>query len=260
MDTPAYSAVIFDFFGTLTKAMGRGPAHDRSALALGCEPAAFADRLNRTYRSRASGHYGDLPTTFRRIAGELGHSPSPAQVTEAVRLKVLAIRDGISLRPDAIRTLWTLRKAGLRIGLISDCTHELPDLVATLPVAQLIDAAVYSIELRATKPHPKLYQTVCRRLFVHPRQCLYIGDGGGRELSGAQAVGMTAVRLDAPDLAGHLVFNREPDWTGASVPALAAVIDLALAHAVREDADVRSATTARYWSHGRAHHTGAACR
>jgi putative hydrolase of the HAD superfamily len=228
MGTP-YSAVVFDFFGTLTRAMSRGPAHDRAALALGCDPAAFAGILDRTYRSRASGRYGDLPTTFRRIAEQLGRSPTSVQVAEAVRLKVRAIRDGIVLRTDAVRTLWTLRQAGLRTGLVSDCTAELPSLMGTLPVAGLLDTTVYSVQLGVTKPDPTLFLTACRTLGVHPRQCLYVGDGGSRELSGARAVGMTAVRLAAADLADHLVFDPDPDWTGASVPELSAVVDLALA-------------------------------
>ena len=53
-----------------------------------------------------------------------------------------------------------------------------------------------------------------------------MGDGGSRELTGAAAVGMTPVRLNAPDLADHLVFNRDDDFAGLSVPSLSAVVDL----------------------------------
>jgi putative hydrolase of the HAD superfamily len=256
MGTPAYGAVIFDFFGTLTTAMTRGPAHDRAALALGCDPVAFADVLDRTYPLRASGRYGDLPTTLRRIARQLGRSPSPGQVAAAVGLKVQALQEGISLRPDAFRTLWTIQEAGLLTGLVSDCTQELPALVADLPIAPLLDTTVYSVQMGVTKPDPILFLTASRRLGVHPRQCLYVGDGGGRELSGARAVGMTAVRLAAPDLAGHLVFDREPDWGGASVPKLESVVDLALVSPAPRDVPSDQAPSGRYSPHGRAHPTG----
>jgi putative hydrolase of the HAD superfamily len=223
-----YLAVVFDFFGTLSKAMARGTAHDQAARALGCDPVAFTDMLDRTYQARASGRYGDAGTGLYRIARHLGRSPAPGQVAEALHLTAGALRDGIRLRPDAVSTLWRLRKAGLRIGLVSDCTHDLPALLPAMPIAELLDATVYSVHLGVTKPHPALFQTVCHRLGVRPEQCVYVGDGGGRELSGARSVGMTAVRLAAPDLVGHLVFDREPDWDGATVASLSAAADLAL--------------------------------
>lgn len=225
----SYQAVVFDFFGTLTRAMKRGPAHDEVAQTLGCEPTAFTDMLDRTYQDRASGRYGDAGTGLYRIARHLGRSPQPAQVAQAVSLFSGALRDGIRLRPDAVRTLWRLRAAGLRTGLVSDCTHDLPALLPSMPVAELLDATVFSVHLGVTKPHPELFRTACQRLRVEPEECLYVGDGGGRELSGARSVGMTAVRLAAPDLTGHLVFDREPDWPGPTVTSLTAAADLALA-------------------------------
>ncbi len=224
----SYQAVAFDFFGTMTRAMTRGPAHEQAAQALGCDPTAFTDMLDRTYKARASGHYGDAGTGLYRIAKHLGRSPGPAQVQRAVRLVSGALREGIRLRPDAVRTLWRLRTAGLRTGLVSDCTDDLPALLPAMPIAPLLDATVFSVHLGVTKPHPVLFRTVCRRLGVRPEDCLYVGDGGGRELSGARSVGMTAVRLAAPDLAGHLVFDSEPDWHGPAVVSLSAVADLAL--------------------------------
>jgi putative hydrolase of the HAD superfamily len=100
--------------------------------------------------------------------------------------------------------------------------------MAELPVASLLDAMVFSVEQGVTKPHPRLFLTACRLLGVSPHQCFYVGDGGGRELSGARATGMTAIRLTAPDLAGHLVFDREAEWTGASVESLTDLLDVAL--------------------------------
>jgi putative hydrolase of the HAD superfamily len=106
------------------------------------------------------------------------------------------------------------RKSGLLTGVISDCGPELPRYLPTLPIAGLLDACVHSIEVGVCKPDPEIYRIACRRLDVVPAQCLYIRDGGSQELSGARAVGMTAVRLAAPDLAGHLKFNSEQSWTG----------------------------------------------
>jgi putative hydrolase of the HAD superfamily len=223
-----FQAVVFDFFGTMTVATQRGLGHERAAKALGCDPAAFNTMLDRTYSARATGRYGDAHTSMERIAKHLGGTPTRAQVAEATSLRTTAIRDDIRLRPDAVRTLWTLRRSGVRTALVSDCPHEVPELISSLPISAMLDTTVFSVHLGVIKPHPALFLTACRRLGVHPRRCLYVGDGGGRELSGASAVGMTAVRLAAPDLVNHLVFDRDRDWTGASVGSLSAVVELAL--------------------------------
>jgi putative hydrolase of the HAD superfamily len=95
-----------------------------------------------------------------------------------------------------------------------------------MPIAPLLDATVFSVEVGRCKPDPLIYLEACRRLRVAPQECLYVGDGGSRELTGAAAVGMTAVRLAAPDLADHLVFNADADFCGPSVSALTQILDL----------------------------------
>ena len=72
-----------------------------------------------------------------------------------------------------------------------------------------------------------MYLTACERLRVEPEECLYVGDGGSRELTGAAAVGMTAVRLVAPDLAGHLVFDAgRPSGAGPPSGSLSEAVAL----------------------------------
>jgi len=61
---------------------------------------------------------------------------------------------------------------------------------------------------------------------VAPEDCLYVGDGGSHELTGAAAVGMTPVRLAAPDLTDHLVFNADADFSGPSVSSLMGILEL----------------------------------
>ena len=222
-----YGAVVFDFFGTLTGAVTRSRVHARVARVLGCDPLAFAVLLDRTYSARVRGELGDARNAMRWIAWQLGRSPTAAQVTEALRLRTDAIRAALKLRPDAICTLWMLRSAGLRTGLVSDCTDEVPALVAELPLARLLDATVFSIHLGVGKPHAGLFLTASRRLGVAPSRCLYVGDGDGHELSGARSAGMTPVRFAAPDLTRHLVFDPEPGWTGYTVRSLSAVVELA---------------------------------
>ena len=264
----AYRAVVFDLFGTLTRAVRRGGWHQRMAGALGCDPQALSGLLDETFSMRARG--GDGRLEIRRLAWRLGHRPSSAEVTEALRLRGRAIRASIQLRPDAMSTLYALRRWGLRTGLVSDCTEDLPRIMARLPIAPVFDATVYSAHLGVTKPHPALFLTVSHRLGVEPAECLYVGDGGGHELSGAEAVGMTAVRLAAPDLARHLTFAADVGWTGLTVTTLAEIFDLVLYQPVddpylsitrtRPDDPPTVRVSGSYWANGGADIHPAECR
>ena len=91
---------------------------------------------------------------------------------------------------DAVTTLRCLRDRGLRIGVVSDCTHELPEAWPDLAVAPWVDATVFSVVIGERKPHPSLYLSACAGLGVGPDEVVYVGDGGSNELSGARALGI----------------------------------------------------------------------
>lgn len=220
----AYRAVLFDFFGTLTFSVRRGPAHTAVAEALGCHPDVLMEVLDRSYYDRARGGYGSAEETMRWLAEQVGMPPSRSCLRRALDARLAAMRADTTLRSDAVDTLRALRRRGLRTAVVSDCTHELPEFLPTLPVAGLLDACAYSVQIGQCKPHHAIYLEACVRLGVPPSECVYVGDGGSRELTGAAALGMTAVRLAAPDLSHHLVFNAEPDWSGPSVTALSELI------------------------------------
>jgi putative hydrolase of the HAD superfamily len=218
------AAVIFDFFGTLTMAIQRGPAHATVATLLGCDPIALAAALDRTFRDRCTGGLGSPAAVLLALAKEQGVEPSETALAAAVLARVDAVAADVVLRDDAVGTLTAVRRLGVRTAVLSDCWYELPVIVPTLPIAPLLDATIYSCWLGRSKPAPTLYHTVCERIGVPPAKCLYVGDGGGRELSGASGVGMTAVRLAAADLATHLTFDTEPVWDGPTVRTLREVL------------------------------------
>jgi len=223
---PAFQAVVFDFFGTLTRSITRGPQHADIARALGCDPDTVLSVLDRTFQVRARGHLGSAEATLRWVTEQAGGRPRTAQLQAAVPARVDALKADTRLRADAESVLRAIRRRGLRTALISDCTHELPAFLPSMPIAPLLDVNVFSVEVGRCKPDPLIYLEACLRLRVAPEHCLYVGDGGSHELTGATAVGMTAVRLAAPDLANHLVFDADEEFAGLSVPSLTAVLDL----------------------------------
>ncbi|MET7371133.1 HAD family hydrolase [Micromonospora arida] len=223
---PSYQAVLFDFFGTLTRSVQRGAAHVGTAELLGCPTEILTEVLNRTYYERATGRLGDAEATLRWVCAQAGVHPSDHAVRAAVASRHRAVRADTWLRADAVPVLAALRQRGLSTGVISDCTHELPAFLPQLAVAPLLDVRVFSVQVGRCKPDPTLYLTACQRLGLAPGDCLYVGDGGSQELTGAERAGMTAVRLAAPDLATHMVFNADRDWRGPTLGTLGEVLAL----------------------------------
>jgi putative hydrolase of the HAD superfamily len=221
----AYRAVVFDFFGTLTEAVQRGPGHDHVAALLGCPPAAFARALDETFTDRSTASLGDAIGALGVVARLAGAHPTITALRAAYAARVDAVRADTRLRPDAVTVLRSLRRSGLRTAVVSDCTPELAEFWPELPIAPLVNARVFSTEERHHKPHPRMYSVATARLDVEPASCLYVGDGGSHELSGAAAVGMTPVKLAAADLGRHLVFRPDP-WQGFEIATLTEVLDV----------------------------------
>jgi putative hydrolase of the HAD superfamily len=221
---PAYRAVVFDFFGTLTRSVRRGPQHADIARTLGCDPDVVVGVLDRTFRTRACGNFGSAEATLRWVTEQAGGHPRAAQLAAAMPARIAALLADTKLRADAVSALTALKDRGLATALVSDCTHELPAFLPGLPVADLLDARVFSVQVGVCKPDPRIYLAACDQLGVRPEECLYVGDGGSHELTGAEAVGMTAVRLAAPDLTGHLSFDPDTAFTGPSVTSLTEVL------------------------------------
>ena len=72
---PRYQAVLFDFFGTLTRSVQRGSAHRATAELLGCPEDTLTAVLDRSFYQRASGEYGTAESTLRWVCTKGRRAP-----------------------------------------------------------------------------------------------------------------------------------------------------------------------------------------
>ena len=225
--TDGMTAVIFDFYGTLTPVSpSEAWASNAARLAgvLGVPAPALVRALEESFPERISGALGDVRQTMEAIAARLGVRLTGEQLDRASQTR-RSVQEGMfSLRPEALGVIGMLRAAGLRTGLVSDCTSELPDAWPRLPLAAMIDAPVFSCVERTRKPDPRLFRKVAADLGAEPDCCVYVGDGGGNELTGASSVGMRAVLLAGPDWHEHRDHNRETGWAGLRISSLTDLI------------------------------------
>jgi putative hydrolase of the HAD superfamily len=223
------AAVVFDFYGTLTpgrRLADQLAARRAQAEALGIDPAAFDAELTATIDARFRGAGGDVAGSLRWVAERLGATPTAEAVQRAAVIRLASERRFGTPRPEAAAVLRELHERGLRIGLVSDCSAELPEYFASLPIAPHVDATVFSFRTGHRKPARQNFLACCAALAVDPSACLYVGDGGSDELAGARAAGMRAVHLAVPDDAESVVYGRHLRWDGEVITSLAGVLSL----------------------------------
>jgi putative hydrolase of the HAD superfamily len=224
--TAGRRAVVFDFYGTLTPVSPAAAwtANAASlAAALGVPAAELVRVLDETFGARITGALGGVSQTLEALADRLGVELTDGQLARASQIRRERQEAMFALRPEALGVIRALRTCGLRIGLVSDCTIELPAAWPRLPLARVVDVPVFSCVEGLRKPDPRLFRTVAAGLGVPPDECLYVGDGGGDELAGAAALGMRAVLLAGPDWRNHRTPGLGPDgarWTGARIGSL----------------------------------------
>ena len=213
-------AVIFDLWGTLVPfddAVWTSLVLPDMARACSAPTTDFADSWRASFDQRVT---GDLELNLRSVCASMGISLGHVAVEKAIAIRVAFHRQSFVPRSDAEAALGQLREAGFRIGLISDCSSEVPDLWQDSSLASLVDEATFSCIVGIKKPDPRIYALTCQQLGVDPRACVYVGDGASNELVGAEAVGMRAIMLHADDR------QHRPSWSGEVVSTLSDVVPL----------------------------------
>jgi putative hydrolase of the HAD superfamily len=225
-----HRAVVFDLFGTLVRNFSRreyGEVLAEVAAAVGAPAERFLLVWLETFPERTLGGSPTVKGAIGQVCELLGVKADDAQLARAARTRLDYTRRHLAPREGAVETLAELRRRGLLTGLITDCTVEVPLLWGQTLLAPLIDAAVFSSVAHLRKPDPAIYHLLCEQLQVRPEECVYVGDGGSRELTGARRAGMRPVMLRAPGEEDEDVHRVDAEgWEGAAIAALGDVLPL----------------------------------
>jgi putative hydrolase of the HAD superfamily len=210
-------AVVFDLWDTLVDydVEGARSYQDRVARRLGRDPEEFAPIWREGRPARDNG-------SLREYLAALG--ATGAVVDELVTLRRESTRAMLRPRPGAVETLHELRDRGLRTGLISVCSEDVPDVWPETPFAALFDATVFSCSVGLRKPDPRIYQLATEQLGIEPSQAVFVGDGANDELAGAERVGMRAVLIHRPD--EEPLWEEACAWSGARITSVPGLLSL----------------------------------
>jgi putative hydrolase of the HAD superfamily len=223
-----YRAIIFDLFGTLVgDFMAVGQSYDELAEILGVPYEPFMKQWREITGRRTLGEFQTVEASIEHVCGALGVSVNAAQMAKAVEFRLNYTRRALVPKPDAVATLAQLKYTGFKIGLLSNCSIEIPILWPETEFADLIKSPVFSSRERLKKPDPRIYQIACERLGVAPEDCLYIADGENHELKAAADSGMRPVliRLTSHEPRGELR-QEAREWQGLTISTLAEVLEV----------------------------------
>lgn len=224
--------VVFDLFGTLTDASveRRRTAflHEQAAL-VGADPDRYERAARASFHERVRGRFPDVRTTVEWLASVSGALPADRQVTAAVDLRLEHELELLRARSSAVFVMERLAEANVPMTVLSDTGPETGAVWHRTSFSSFVGDPILSCHVRMTKPDARLYAMATDRLGVASDQCLYVGDGGSGELTGATQAGLHAVLIRQSSLGiGEDYRVDVDDWHGGEIPDLPSVLDLTL--------------------------------
>ena len=212
-------AVIFDMFETLI-------THFESPLYFGVQMAADAGIPEADFQAvwrpaeddRTLGKL-TLEELLERVLKENQcYSPKLLQKL-ADKRRVTKEECFRHLHGEILPMLEALKEQEIKIGLVSNCFSEEAEVIRRSALFPFFDAACLSCEQGLKKPDPEIFRLCMDKLNVAPGECIYVGDGGSRELEAARELGMKPVQAvwylkkDSLQPAG-----RMPEFVQAETP------------------------------------------
>lgn len=188
------NVVFFDLFFTLITPEYSGMRNENDVLGLTrteWETYAEDDEL---YLKRASGKEKNPQQIIRDIVGKMKINATEKEINELLELRKGRMKRAlINVNPTILDVLSDLKKSRKRLCLISNA-----DVIDAMywdqsPLSRFFDYAVFSYEVGYLKPETEIYRIALERMNARPEECIFIGDGGSEELSGAKEAGIRTI-------------------------------------------------------------------
>lgn len=223
-------AVFFDLYETLiTEHDPHGTPLLLVADYLGVNATRFKEEWQARLMARLTGVYPDYASVLRDICHELGQ-PANEEVIHYLYTQRVAAKATPFERVEVavLEALRHIRRRGMKIGVISNCTSEEVAAWSSSVLRAYVDDIVLSYQVGYAKPDVVIYQLACRQLQVAPEQAIFVGDGNSAELTGATQSGMVAYHatwfLDRWPTWRHVGRVDEGAWSYPRLSTLAELI------------------------------------
>ena len=188
-------AVIFDLYETLiTEWVSRKYLSSQCARDLDIDPALFRQMWNSLHHAMDTGR---LP--FRQVLEEIliaaGKIPDSALIDACEKKRIAGKNQCFTAIDESVlQMLCSLKQQGLNLCLCSNCSADEVEGLFTSSLLPCFNTVILSYQVGLVKPDKEIYLHCANALSVLPEECLFVGDGGSKELFGAQNVGMHPLR------------------------------------------------------------------
>jgi beta-phosphoglucomutase len=201
-----FDAVIFDAGGTLIGF--HEPEPFRGLLAQAGMPAMDEDvqhfhrrfidviRANRDDAQGLGVDEGEIDDWWRGIFR--GTWPGRSDLAEEMFRWFRADRFD-RVFSDVFPTLDALRAHGVPMGVLSNFTTNLDDLLVRLGLGDYFDFVIVSARVGIAKPDPRMFDLAVSQAGRPHDRLLYVGDHVGDDIEGARGAGLHAVLVDRRD-------------------------------------------------------------
>lgn len=113
--------------------------------------------------------------------------------------------------PDVLPALATLRRRGVRVGVLSNASSELVAFLGRLGLAAHLDFTVVSAVEGRKKPDRRLYEITLQRADSAPRDLVHVGDMYVEDVLGARNAGVRPFLIERGPFA---MFPNHPESIG----------------------------------------------
>ncbi|MDR0589100.1 MAG: HAD hydrolase-like protein [Spirochaetaceae bacterium] len=183
---------MFDLFFTLINPLDRDAAEESEYSVLGMDREDFEARYTADYGTWGRGKLRDPGQIMARTLRGLGFPRD--RIHRAAEARMERIRRAIyGVEEKKLLLLRELRKWGYKTALVSNADVMDIRYWPGSALSLAFDEIIFSCEEGLLKPDPRIFALAAEKLRVESGACLYVGDGGHRELTGARAVGMIPV-------------------------------------------------------------------
>jgi putative hydrolase of the HAD superfamily len=190
--------ILFDLYDTLVHFEAEAHRERNDCLARICGVAA-AD-FDRAWRGLVcESNLGAFPRTedrARRVLEILGIEPSEGLVSGIAGYEHRHVRTSSRLYPDSLETLARLRAHGFALGLVTNASPSVWEVIRSKDLTPHLNCIVVSSQIGIRKPDPRIYLHALHLLDVGAAEAAFVGDGNDQELDGAKAVGMTTIWIN----------------------------------------------------------------
>jgi HAD superfamily hydrolase (TIGR01509 family) len=191
--------------------LARAEPHVKRALDV-------AEEIQATSDASRAGRY------FDGVLARLGVASSPATAAALAEVRAYHARANLweDVPAEVVPALARLRRAGLRLVVVSNANGRLRAAFARLGLTAHVDDVVDSREVGVEKPDPAIFRLALAPSGTPPARALHVGDLYHVDVVGARRAGIRAVLLDAAGLYADHDCPRVPTLT-----ALAALVEAA---------------------------------